>query len=173
MKTEKLNTPEGMWPNMKSEATKTDLNTNKVNQQNTTQTNEFNNKAMNPNCKPNQKVISKSMTIASGSAAGTYEKEALFGNEYKRCLGYYFILVGNGGLTNNQIKIGISDGTRTVLEKTHIDHHTATTAVPIKDRFNREECIDLPAGKLIAQIETAAATVSTFEVQMIAIVTRD
>lgn len=173
----KLNTPESFWPSM--EAT---MNADKPTQQTpgTTKTNttpqhtDLNiNKMENNSCNTKRKVISKALTIANGSAVGTYEKEANFGTEYKRCIGYYIVEKSLANLTSANIKVGISDGTRTILEKTPYAHFTASTSVPIKDRFNREECIVLPAGKLIAQIEIDTLLTSDLEVHLVAILERD
>lgn len=170
-------TPESFWPQLnenKSTDTKTNTQQNSATpntQQPTATDQEIKNKTMNENCKPNRKLIVKTIQVAALAAAGTYPVIATFGNEYKKLIGYYFITTTLSGLTTTQVKLGISDSSRTILDPVLIDHHTVSTSVPVKDRLNKEECIDLVAGQVTVNVVTAAAVGGTaLEVQMVALV---
>lgn len=167
-------TPEGNWPQMNE--IKTPGQNNGTPNSNTTpqpQHNEIKTNNMNENCKKNRKLITKDIDVASGSASGTYPVIADFGKEYKRIIGYAFIITSLGGLTAVQTKVGLSDSSRTILDPTLIDWHTFSTAVPVDKRLNKEEIIEMANGQVTVNVKTSAATSSAFQIQMVALVERD
>lgn len=173
---ESVKTPEANWPQL-NETLKPN------NQNNGTPTNPLpqpqhtdikTNKMENKNCNiKNRKLITKDIDVASGSAAGTYPVIADFGKEYKRILGYAFLITSLGGLTTVQVKLGLSDSSRTILDPTLIDWHTFSTSVPVDKRLNKEEIIEMANGQVTVNVKTSAATGSAFQVQLVALVERD
>lgn len=122
-------------------------------------------------CK-NYKTITKTIDLASGSAASSYEYQLDFGKEYGRVIGYYAILSTAGGLTNAQIKLGFADEARTVIDPTLLDHWICSSSVPINERFYKCDPINMVSGRIKATLVTAAATVSALQLQIVAQVER-
>lgn len=171
-----MQTPESLWPIADQKKTDSPTRTTTQEQSHTNiphNANDFNSKTMkNENCK-NRKLITKDIDVASGSAAGTYPVLADFGKEYKRIIGYAFLTTSLGGLTTVQVKLGLSDSSRTILDPTLIDWHTFSTSVPVHERLNRMETIEMSNGQVWVNVKTAAATGSAFQVQIVALVERD
>lgn len=105
----------------------------------------------------NLKTITKTIEIPALSVAAKREFKHEFGNEYKVVGGYYALLLNSGGLTTDKIKLGISEGTRTIIDPTGIDHFTVGKEVAIKDRFYKDEPIEIPGGYVNILIENTAA----------------
>jgi len=111
--------------------------------------------------KPNIKTITKTIDLAALSTASTREFKHDFGKEYKTIVGYYALLLQAGGLTTDRLKLGISDGNRTIIDPTGIDHFTINQSVAIKDRFYKDEPIDLPGGFINISLENSVAVGAT------------
>jgi len=170
-KVQEIKTPEEYWPATEHAAVNQAKKNNAENSSNKqpSENNTINQKTseMNTNipCEKT-KIISKTIELATAMAAGTRTTISTLGTEYKRVLGYYMLQTSLGGLTAGEVKVGIGDGTRTVMENTNIDHYTASTSVPPNERFIKD-IIDLPAGKLEFALETDATTSSALEIQVI------
>lgn len=171
-----IKTPEANWPQMHE--TKTPSNNTPGTNQNTNplpqHTDIKTNKMENNNCNiKNRKLITKDIDVATLSAAGNYPVLADFGKEYKRILGYAFMITSLGGLTTVQVKLGLSDNSRTILDPTLIDWHTFSTSVPVEKRLNKEEIIEMANGSVWVNVKISAALSSAFQVQLVALVERD
>lgn len=167
-----FDTPKNHWPEMKSNDPST-LKHNTPNKETSHQeTNKpTNTKTMESNsCVPQTKVIVKTISIANATAAGTTPTQHDLGNQYKKLLGYFIINNSLGGLTTAQIKVGLSDNNRTILDPVGLEYHNVSTSVPIKDRFNKEECISLSDGKVTTNTVTSAITTSALELQVLFLV---
>lgn len=174
-----VKTPEANWPQMHETNTR---DQNKITPNNSAQittplpqhTDIKTNKMENKNCNiKNRRLITKDIDVATLSAAGTYPVLAEFGKEYKRIIGYAFITTSLGGLTTVQVKLGLSDSARTILDPTLIDWHTFSTSVPVAMRLNKEEIIEMANGSVYVNVKTSAALASAFQVQLVALVERD
>ncbi len=121
----------------------------------------------------NVKTIVKSVTVANGSVAGNYTTILSFGNEFKNIVGYYIIPASLGGITAAQIKVGLSDSTKTIQDPTCLEHFQVSTAVPIKDRFYKEDPIEISGGNITVGVTTAATLSSTLELQFVAQVIKE
>lgn len=115
------------------------------------------------------KTITKTIEIAVNSVATKREFKHEFGVEYKEVVGYYALLLQNGGLTTDKIKLGLSEGTRTIIDPTGINHFTVGQEVAIKDRFYKDEPILTPGGYINVSIDNLAAVspVTPIVIQMI------
>jgi hypothetical protein len=162
-----LRTPESFWPPQNTSTTPASSDpplTNNINQGQQMPGNQTK-KAMD--CKVIRHIV-KTIDVANGTVAGTYSSTLSFGKEVKRILGYYAIVTSLGGLTIAQIKLGLADKTRTIIDPIQLEHYTVSTAVPIGKRFFTEEPIELNGGDLVVSIVNSATFSSAFQVQIIA-----
>ncbi len=103
------------------------------------------------------KTVTKEIEIPINAVATKREFKHEFGVEYKRVVGYYALLLQNGGLTTDKIKVGISEGTRTIIDPTGVNHFTVGQDVKITDRFYKDEPIQIPGGYVTIMVENLSA----------------
>ena len=103
------------------------------------------------------KTVTKTIEIPINSVAAKRELKHEFGVEYKKVKGYYLQLLNNGGLTNDKIMVGLSEGTRTIIDPTGINHFLVGQDVAIKDRFYKDEPVVIPGGYINVLIENTVA----------------
>ncbi len=115
-----------------------------------------------------RKVITKTIDVAISSTAATREYTLDY-KGYSKIIGYYIVYSSLGGLSSTGWKAGLSDGTRTILDLTTLDHFLATTGVAPKDRWHAEAEIGLPASKLVVSMANNATLGSAASFDVIAV----
>lgn len=115
------------------------------------------------------KQIIKSHTIPAASAIASYEKRIELGTEVKKVLGYYIQVLKNGGLTPEQCTVSFANSAKTVFEPVGLGHLIVSSAVPIKERFFREEPFPVD-GFLNSKIAIPAIPATEVEIQYILLV---
>jgi hypothetical protein len=118
------------------------------------------------------RTIAKTLELITGSAAAGYPLKADFGTEYKSCLGYYAVVLANGGISPQGCKLSFSNSAGTVVDKVALGHYLVGQDVLIKDRFFKEEPFDID-GYVSAQLDTPAVLTSPLSVQFIFLVSTD
>ncbi len=109
-------------------------------------------------------------TVPTGSAATGYEARAEFGKEFQRCLGYYAVVLSNGGIIPEACKVSFTNSAETVVDKVALGHYLLDKTVAIKDRFFKEEPFTLDSGSFNLRVETPAVTASPLMIQFLFIV---
>jgi hypothetical protein len=118
------------------------------------------------------RTIAKTLDLATGTGVGGYPLKADFGVEYKSCLGYYAVVLTNGGISPQGCKLSFSNSSGTVVDKVALGHYLVGDAMPIKDRFFKEEPFDID-GYVNVQLDTPAPTTSPLAVQFLFVVSTE
>lgn len=116
------------------------------------------------------KVLVKEQTIVAAAAVGTYESRLDLGKEVKRVLGYYALIITDGGLVVAACKVSFSNSAKTIFEPVGLNHLIVSTSVPIKDRFFREEPFSADGGNVQAKVTIPAIPATAFTIQYVLLV---
>jgi len=85
-----------------------------------------------------KQIVSEHL-IPIGSGAAGYEKRIELGTEVNNVLGYYVLILKNGGLIPEQCKLTFSNSAKTIFEPVGLGHLMVGQSIAIKDRFFKEE----------------------------------
>jgi len=115
----------------------------------------------------------ESIKLPIGTTPAGYPVRADFGKEFVNCLGYYAVVLQNGGLVPEACKVTLSNSAETIVDKVTLGHYLIEKTIPIKDRFFKEEPFATPGGYCNVQLDIPAVTTSALEVQFVFLVSQD
>lgn len=109
-------------------------------------------------------VIAKTHELPAGAAVAGYDFRADFGNEYKRVIGYYVLILNNGGIQPAACRVSFANSAKTQVDKIALGHLIVDSSVAIKDRFFKEEPFDID-GYVSTRLDVPAVLTQTLSVQ--------